>query len=96
MHCGRARYLSVAMDKHGRAGARPIGNCEPQLDDTHRLAVDKKQPQWKEARHLQGLRLSLAVDTKTATMGGGKAFARPAFIAGSRHKNSHDGRGHGI
>ena len=74
MHCGRARYLSVAMDKHGRAGARPIGNCEPQLDDTH----------------------GLAVDTRTATMGGGKAFARPAFIAGSRHKNSHDGREHGI
>lgn len=74
MHCGRARYLSVAMDKHGRAGARPIGNCEPQLDDTHRLSVD----------------------TKTATMGGGKAFARSALIAGSRHKNSHDGRGQGI
>ena len=42
MHCGRARYLSVAMDKHGRAGARPIGNCEPQLDDTHGLAVDTR------------------------------------------------------
>ena len=64
MHCGRARYLSVAMDKHGRAGARPIGNCEPQLDDTHGPAVDKKQPQWEGARHLQGLRLSLAVDKK--------------------------------
>lgn len=56
MHCGRARYLSVAMDKHGRAGARPIGNCEPQLDDTHRLAVD----------------------TKTATMGGGTSFEVPS------------------
>lgn len=78
MHCGRARYLSVAMDKHGRAGARPIGNCEPQLDDTHRLAVDKKQPQWEGARHLQGLRLSLAVDTKTATMGGGTSFEAPS------------------
>lgn len=72
MHCGRARYQSVAMDKHGRAGTRPIGNCEPQLDDTH----------------------GPAVDTRTATMGGGKAFARSALIAGSRYKNSHDGRGH--
>ncbi|EFU29493.1 hypothetical protein HMPREF6485_2556 [Segatella buccae ATCC 33574] len=84
------------MDKNGKAGARPIGNCEPQLDDTHGPAVDTKTATMGGGKALQGLRLSLAVDTKTATMERGTAFAQSAFIAGSRHKNSHDGRGHGI
>ena len=78
MHCGRARYLSVAMDKNGKAGARPIGNCEPQLDDTHGPAVDTKTATMGGGKALQGLRLSLAVDTKTATMGGGTAFEAPS------------------